>query len=622
VADGGGAARFFRWAAPRKGCKAMGESRTILDADTAVIRSEIRELIRRRHLRVVFQPILEFRTGLVTAREGLIRPPADGPFPDASTLFEAAARADMLWELERACREATFAAAENLPPGEFLFTNLSPQVFSDPRIVDEVTALCRNGSRFEPSHITLELTERNETASVEVLAAQAELFRQQGFQFAIDDVGAGTSGLNRIMRLRPNWLKLDRELVSNLDSDPFRRNLIQFFVHFARLSSMMLLAEGIEREEELRTAIDLGVAYGQGFLMARPADVRQIIDPLWNEVIPHMRHRMEERRFEDPRMAPIGELAQPLVSCPATTSVSDALHSVSHSSGENSVAVVEGTRVLGAVSMAELRDICKTRPDLQLSRLCHPGVIVASPDMTIAETINWAVLRPDNEIMEPILVATDDVVGLLSMRSLIMAAGKMRPEGSPHTSSLTGLPNRVQLDCQIQKRLDRRTNTAAAIIDIRTFNRYNRAYGFEMGDSMLRQLAALMMIEFGERESDEFLAHVADDHFFILSPRSDLKVRLQVLAAEFDRSRGQFFSAEELKSGKFGGGPDSSSHPLPLCTIRAFIVPDLSAGVRSTGDLLEIARHERCHEDSMGIGNLSTVRVVERALDSDERTAA
>lgn len=599
-----------------------GGPSTILDADAAEIRGEIKTLIRGGRLRVVFQPILEFRTGRVTAREGLIRPPADGPFSDAGALFEAASRVDMLWDLERACREATFAAAENLPPGEFLFTNLSPQVFCDPRIVDEVVALCRNASRFEPSHITLELTERNETVGVNVLADQAEQFRQHGFQFAIDDVGAGTSGLNRIMRLRPNWLKLDRELVSNLDSDPFRRNLIQFFVHFARLSSMMLLAEGIEREEELRTAIDLGVAYGQGFLMARPADVRQVIDPLWTEVIPHMRHRMEEKRFEDPRMAPIGELAQPLVSCPATISVTEALQSVGHATGASSVAVVEGTRVLGAVPVAELREISKTAPDTALARLCHPGVIVASPDMTVAETINWAVLRPDNEIMEPILVAADDVVGLLSMRSLIMAAGKMRPEGSPHTSSLTGLPNRVQLDCQIQKRIDQHKRTSAAIMDIRSFSRYNRAYGFEMGDAMLRQLAALMMMEFGDRESDEFLAHVADDHFFILSSRSDLKVRLQLLAAEFDRSRGQFFSAEELKRGQFAVNPQDPSRPHPLCTIRAFVVSDLEHAVRSTSDLLEVARLERRSEDARGVCDLSTVRVVDAQRIAEDRSAA
>ncbi len=588
----------------------MGDNRPSGSADAADLKAQISSVIASRALRVVFQPILEFRTGLVAAREGLIRPLDGGPFPHAGALFEAAERVGMLWELERACHEAIFSAAQDLPPGEFLFVNLSPSVFADPRIVDEVTAICRNCSRLEPSHVTIELTERNETASVDMLAAQADAFRERGFQFAIDDVGAGTSGLNRIMRLRPNWLKLDRELISNLDADPFRRNLLQFFVHFARLSSMMLLAEGIEREEELRTAIDLGVAFGQGFLIARPAAApNQSVDPLWVEVIPHMRHRMEQRRFEDPRMAPIGELAHPLISCPAEMSVANALELIGHLSSAATLAVVEGPRVLGAVPPNKVREACKADPRMTLGRLCRPGVIVASPDMTIAEIINWAVLRPDSEIMEPILVASEDVVGMLSMRSLMMAAGKMRPEGSPHTASLTGLPNRVQLDWQIQRRQDQRTATSAAVVDIRAFNRYNRAYGFEMGDSMLRQLAALLMLHFGERESDEFIAHVADDHFIVLSPRADLKVRLQMLAAEFDRSRSQFFNAEELKRESFAA-PGQPSGRMPLCSLRAFVVTDILNRICTSSDLMDVSRRGRRREDAGDVSHQSTVRIV------------
>lgn len=600
----------------------MREPSKILNADPSAIRGEIDALIRGQSLRAVFQPIIGFRDGLVAAREALIRPPSEGPFRDTGEMFEAAEAVGKLWDLEHACRETTFAAAEDLQPGEFLFTNLSPQVFSDPRIVDEVVALCHNSRRLEPSHITIELTERSETTDVDVLAQQAGAFREHGFQFAIDDVGAGTSGLNRIMRLRPNWLKLDRELVTNLDLDPFRRNLIQFFVHFARLSSVLLIAEGIEREEELRTALELGVSFGQGYLMARPAGAHQAVDPLWHELIPHMRHRMEERQFEDPRMAPISELTQPLVSCPASTTIANALVIADEMNGGAPVAVVDGQRVLGAILASELREICKSAPEMQLAQLCKPGVIVASPDMTIAETINWAVLRPDQEIMDPILVASEDVVGLLSMRSLMMAAGKMRPEGSPHISSLTGLPNCVQLDLQIERCNDQRRPTAAAILDLRRFHRYNRAYGFELGDAMLRQLAALLMTEFGQTESDEFISHGADDHFFVLSPRSDVLVRLRILATEFDHSRGQFFSAGDMERGAFVSTWDGPNVLLPLCGIRAFLVPNLVGTIRSSGDLLDIAQRGRRREDAQPPKTRSTVTIVRAREPSRRRDAA
>src|SRR5690606_29389911 len=118
-------------------------------------------------------------------------------------------------------------------------------VFADPRFVETLIDETDHLAGIGRNRVVIELTERSEHGVVGRLAEQFEHLRSAGFLLAIDDVGAGTSGLNRIMRLRPHWLKLDGELVSSIDTAPFKQNLIRFFVHFARLSNIRLLAEGI-----------------------------------------------------------------------------------------------------------------------------------------------------------------------------------------------------------------------------------------------------------------------------------------------------------------------------------------------------------------------------------------
>jgi hypothetical protein len=122
------------------------------------------------------------------------------------------------------------------------------------------------------SDIVIEITENERVGDDERLASRLEPLRKRGARIAVDDAGAGYSGLQQVMRIQPDIIKLDRSLVANVDSDPAKAALIDSFVRFARRTGASICAEGIETPEELKVLADLDVTYGQGFGLARPAE--------------------------------------------------------------------------------------------------------------------------------------------------------------------------------------------------------------------------------------------------------------------------------------------------------------------------------------------------------------
>jgi EAL domain-containing protein (putative c-di-GMP-specific phosphodiesterase class I) len=119
----------------------------------------------------------------------------------------------------------------------------------------------------------LELTEHTRVRDYQVLRLCLDRFRERGVRIAVDDAGAGYAGLQHILSLSPDVIKLDLQLTRNVDSDPARRALSACLVQFAREIGAEVVAEGIETPAELDTLRTLGIRWGQGFYLGRPAPV-------------------------------------------------------------------------------------------------------------------------------------------------------------------------------------------------------------------------------------------------------------------------------------------------------------------------------------------------------------
>ena len=211
-------------------------------------------------VRPVFQPIVALASGEAVGYEALAR--FDGkPGLPPSWWFAQAHRFGLGAALEGESVRAALAAP-NRPPGTFLSINLSPSALASARVGEQLPADLRG--------LVVEITEEERVMDVERLQRHLEPLRARGARIAVDDAGEGYAGLQQVMSMRADLIKLDRALVADVHADPAKVALIGSLVHFARSTGAAICAEGIETLEELRVLIHLGVAYGQGWALGRP----------------------------------------------------------------------------------------------------------------------------------------------------------------------------------------------------------------------------------------------------------------------------------------------------------------------------------------------------------------
>jgi EAL domain-containing protein (putative c-di-GMP-specific phosphodiesterase class I) len=233
-------------------------------------RCELQEVLLTDQLSTVFQPIVELRERRVLGYEALSRGPANSVYQMPVQLFEMAKQADLVFELDRKCRRRAIAAAAPLPEEAKLFLNVFPSAMYDPGFQGHALVELVRDNGLSPDRVVLEITEKEAIENYEVFVEAVADLKQHGFSIAVDDVGAGTSGLEKIARLTPRYLKFDRELVKGIDSSYIRREMTRALKAFADRIESTIVAEGIEREGELRTLLELGIEFGQGFLLGRP----------------------------------------------------------------------------------------------------------------------------------------------------------------------------------------------------------------------------------------------------------------------------------------------------------------------------------------------------------------
>jgi diguanylate cyclase (GGDEF)-like protein len=240
------------------------------EADGA--QAALARLCRGEGLWIAAQPIVEIDTGRPHAYEALARfftRGGQGPLHWFALADEFGMRA----ELELACLREAFELTARLPGGALLSVNLSAPLLGDPRTAELLDA-CPD-TRKLIVEVTEETLVRQEAAAAR---ASAEL-RERGIRIAVDDVGAGYSGLSQLATLRPDYLKLDRVLVRGIEADPGRAALMHALADYARDTGGLLVAEGVETPEELACVRAAGAPLVQGFLLARPG-------PPWPEVDP------------------------------------------------------------------------------------------------------------------------------------------------------------------------------------------------------------------------------------------------------------------------------------------------------------------------------------------------
>jgi len=216
---------------------------------------------------MAFQPIVDVDTGIVFAHEALVRGTAG---QGAGEVLSRITRED-LHDFDQACRTKALGLARSLGLAGALSLNFLPNAVNDPEACLQATLAAVERTGFPFDRIILEVTEVEEEDAAH-LHSIVNAYRKRGFRIALDDFGAGSSGLRRLVELRPDVVKLDMSLIRGIgQGDAYRCALVAAMVGFCRDAGIELVAEGIEDVSEATTLRRLGIRLQQGFLFARPA---------------------------------------------------------------------------------------------------------------------------------------------------------------------------------------------------------------------------------------------------------------------------------------------------------------------------------------------------------------
>jgi diguanylate cyclase (GGDEF)-like protein len=252
----------------------VDESGTSPEDDVAIHESvraaAVLSVLASGGLRPVYQPMIELKTGRVIAFEGLIRPPKDSLFKNASALFEAAAAAGRTVELDLACIAAVLRGSGKIEPDQSISLNLSPRTLESPEFAVGPFLQRLALARWAPERVIVEITERDGIEDLDRIRRIVSQLRTAKVRIAADDVGAGNAGLRMLSEIKFDIVKLDLSLVQDGLRKDTSLAVVRSIADLASRWNAAVVAEGVETPEQLRLIRRLGLTAGQGFLIGAP----------------------------------------------------------------------------------------------------------------------------------------------------------------------------------------------------------------------------------------------------------------------------------------------------------------------------------------------------------------
>lgn len=514
----------------------------------------LNSILQDNRLIPLFQPVVDLNGGGIIGYEGLIRGPMDSPLHSPIALFDRARRDGRVAELETRCHTTHIESFIQLGLEGKLFLNTSPDVMIGAHLGNAIPVPGRDAG--VEGQIVIELTEGMGGISYDRLRDAIALYRKQGLQLALDDIGEGFSSLRRWSELRPEYVKIDKYFVQDIDRDPVKRQFVQAMVEIALQANATVIAEGIETEAELEAVRSLGVKCGQGYLLGYPS-----ARPL--------------RQVEERVRGMLGDRRRPGKSVPARPGMATARK-----------VLREVPTVLNTLPTNEVYAIFENQPDLQvlavlcdgvpvglihrarmLDRLARPyqrelygtkpcahfienEPLIVDHNTSLQDLAHLFTEKNPHHLFEGFIITADQAfIGVGTGFDLLREITQMQIEAARYANPLTQLPGNVPINEHLDMLLENGEAFAVCYADLDNFKPFNDLYGYRNGDEAI-QLTARLLNEHIDVEQD-FLGHIGGDDFIIIFRSGDWKRRCQAVIDGFSQASQFLYQPDHLAAGGY-----------------------------------------------------------------------
>lgn len=514
-------------------------------------------LLGELHVQMHFQPIVDFaQSGTVFAHEAICRmiDPA-GQILTGEEAFKLAHQVNRAAELDSVCYMlALEGKAQSIPPGTLLFINVLPQtIWQRAWLGPLLESLDRLG--IDRRDIVIEIVESEEVAP-ELLAAHCDEIRKLGLRIALDDMGSGFNGLRTLAAVRADFIKIDRTIVHEAQGSRARTVLLDAIISMAQRLGCTVVAEGLERAEDITFCQDLGLLYAQGYYFAAPQQFPA-------RHVAALPKRDEAHRSHIPDEFRIAEFINPGLTIDLNASLEEARSLFLDNPDVPMAVVLDRYRPLGILRRGKVFSV---RPQ-PIGACCDPlPKLIRShtPSNVLASS-----LYLDRTELEPWVMVNEEgnYIGiLLPMEIMSQLIARNTSAGSnlhPLSHLTTGPVLRQSLDVSL------RNNPATQLIyiDLDHFKAYNDRYGFIRGDAMIRLLAEILRQVFNG-QSGLLLGHIGGDDFVVIldHARASLVPSLLNVISRFYTLASHLYDAVDLERGFFTT-EDGKEHPVACVSI-------------------------------------------------------
>ena len=497
----------------------------------------------------LFQPIYDLTTGHIYGYEALSRGPQDSELFRPDVLFPFAQSQGRLHDLELLCRSQAISRFVELKlPGQ-LFLNVSASLLSSPDHQKGMTLAILKELGISQSNIVIELSEQHPYDRDGLTHQSVEHYREMGFQVAIDDLGAGYSGLRLWSEVRPNIVKLDKHFIENIDRDEVKREFVRSIIHIAQRLRCALIAEGIERQEELDQLLELGVRYGQGFYLHHPSLI-PATKP--NDYL--ITQAQQRRRFHAEHGETVQTLCQQSIYVESTRPLSDVAQLFKQNKEIFALPVLKDGKPIGLIRRHALHELFSTPYGRALYEN-KPALSVTSTDVLIAEsTVSLAsvsTMFTDQEtdfLNNEILIVRDGLyLGIGHLKDLLKRITELKIQNATYSNPLTLLPGNVPINHEINRRLLADQDFYVAYFDLNNFKPFNDYYGYAKGDAVIQLLGSILRSVVSPDYN--FIGHVGGDDFVVIFNDDNWCQQCQVILDRFAQEVIQLYAPAELEAG-------------------------------------------------------------------------
>lgn len=514
---------------------------------------ELESIIKNKNISTVYQPIVSLLDGTIIGYEALSRGPKNSPMQAPDKLFKAAQVHNKTWELEQLCRIKAIERAANLEKNKHLFINVDPYIFKDEKFKKGFTKEFLAEHNMSPDCIIFEITEKTCIEDYKSFKQALNNYVDQGYKIAIDDTGSGYSGLKMLNETKPHYIKIDMDLIRNVNEDFFKQSLLECFVKLSEATNMKLIAEGIETEEELKTLINLGVYAGQGFFIGRPAGIFLDISNSVKDLIIKC-NKFKDNLYYNCQSNSIGEIVRE--DNPFTSKTHcGVIKEYFDSNDVTGACIVDNEIPVGLIMKHTLDSALATQYGVAIftkrpvSLVMDSNPLIVDYYTPVNEVSRIAMSRKTENIYDYIIVTTNNkYYGIVSIRSLLNYTTMLECNYARQLNPLTELPGNTVIQNTINNILRTKRSCCILYFDLDNFKIYNDTYGFENGDRILKYTAQLINVKIKSFfPYNGFVGHVGGDDFVSVIDNSieECEKLCEEIIEEFDKSILNFFNEKD-----------------------------------------------------------------------------